>query len=291
MYSQRTKGVVMGDFISRLIAFIYAIFHGKKATSQQEQAAEQTRDSHAQQEANRATQPKQEETAQTTTQSHKTRSVPVPEISSMITPQMLIDYLIEAESYTIHYNPGERGKTAPAGIYYKYYPDWEGWRFLTQIAQENRITFDPAASDNVGCRDLTQIVQEVYRDELDTLIYSFVKREYYDTLQLDLFPGSKSALSYFSITVNGGKRRSAKILQKVLKAHGAQIDIDGKAGPKTYAALAACGLDDDYLNQQILLQVYYFYNYLIGRSPSKYRRFYDGWINRLKRLGFVVPQA
>jgi hypothetical protein len=201
----------------------------------------------------------------------------------------LMAYLEEAESYTIHYNRGERGKTAPLGIYYKHFPKWKGWTFLTHIAQEHEIVFDPASSDNTGCDALTEVVKQYYKDEMDALLYDFISKEYYERLNLDLFPGKKSALSYFSITVNAGKRRSAKLLQKVLVANGAKIKIDGKAGPKTYRALVESGLDDAYLNQQLLLQVYYFYNYLVGRNPKKYSRFYDGWVNRLKRLGFVVP--
>ncbi|GEM_PF-4734118 len=212
---------------------------------------------------------------------------PLPE---KITCDELVDYLVEAESYTVHYNKGERGKTAPAGIYHKYYPRWEGWRFLTQIAQEYDIRFDPAASDNIGCAALTEVIVKEYKKDMDTLIYTFVQREYFQKLNLDLFPGKKSALSYFSVTVNAGKRRAAKVLQKALVANGATLKVDGKAGAKTYRALVESGLDDDFLNQQILLQVYYFYNYLVGKNPAKYNRFYRGWINRLKRLGFEEPK-
>ncbi len=238
-------------------------------------------------------------TAKPSSPTHHERAIPLSsdnrynsaESRSALQTETLVDYLIEAESYTIHYNKGERGKTAPGGIYYKYFPQWEGWRFLTHLAKEYGIVFDPAASDTQGCKELTALVQESYREEMDQLLYDFVRENYYKKLQLHLFPGKKSALSYFSIVVNGGKRRAAKILQKVLVAHGAKIAIDGKAGPQTHRALAECGLDDTYLNQQILLQVYYFYNYLIGRNPAKYRRFYNGWINRLKHLGFVEPKV
>ena len=207
-----------------------------------------------------------------------------------LTKEDLFNYLEKAESYSVHYNKGENGKTAPLGVYYKYFPHWEGWRFLTQIAQEYKITFDPSSSNSKGCQALTELVRGEYRVDMDELLFDFIENEYIQTLHLDYFPGKKSALSYFSITVNGGKHRSAKILQKILNTNGANLKVDGKAGEKTYEALLQSGLDDEYLNQQILLKVYNFYNYLIGRNPAKYRKFYNGWINRLKSLGFEEPK-
>ena len=93
----------------------------------------------------------------------------------ILTVAELMAYLTEAESYTIHYNKGERGKTAPLGVYHKHFPDWTGWTFLTHIAQEHEIKFDPATSDTVGCKALTEVVQQYYKDELDALLYDFIQ--------------------------------------------------------------------------------------------------------------------
>lgn len=219
------------------------------------------------------------------------KEVFVLEESDKLTVEEMVAHLIDVESYTIHYNKGERGKTAPAGIYYKNFPHWEGWRFLTQAAQENGIDFDPAASDSIGCRALTETVRSFYKEEMDNLIEVFVRKEYYEKLHPEHFPGKKSALSFFSLTVHAGPGRAAKLLQKVLVQSGAHIAIDGRAGSKTFAALDQSGLDDDYLNQQLLLEMYFFYNRLVARSPSRYSRFYKGWVNRLKKLGFIEPTA
>ena len=209
----------------------------------------------------------------------------------ILTVDEMVDHLISVESYTIHYNKGERGKTAPAGIYYKHFADWEGWRFLTHVAQENSIDFDPAVSNSVGCKALTELIRTEYKAKMDDLIADFVRKEYFDKLHPEFFPGKKSALSFFSLTVHAGRRRAAKLLQKVLVQNGANIAVDGMAGSKTFAALQESGLDDDYLNQQLLLQMYFFYNRLVARNPAKYSRFYKGWVNRLKSLGFYEPEA
>ncbi len=215
----------------------------------------------------------------------------VSEHSDKLSVEEMVAHLVEVESYTIHYNKGERGKTAPAGIYYKNFPHWEGWRFLTHLAQEHGITFDPAASDSVGCKALTEIVRSEYKEEMDGLIEAFVRKEYFDKLHPERFPGKKSALSFFSLTVHAGPYRAAKLLQKVLVDNGAKIAVDGRAGAKTFAALERSGLDDDYLNQQLLLQMYFFYNKLVARKPARYGKFYKGWVNRLKKLGFKEPKA
>ncbi len=206
-------------------------------------------------------------------------------VDQFFEPRDLFEYLVESESYAIHYNFGENGKTAPLGVYYKYYNDWQGWRFLTQIAQERGIEFYPSACDSVGCVEMTKIVKSDFKDEMNDILMEFIINEYVNRLHLDYFPGKRSALSYFSITVNGGKYRSARILQKVLNKHGLNLKVDGLAGMKTYDSLLNSGLDDEYLNQQILLEVYNFYNRLVERNPAKYERYYNGWINRLKKLG------
>ena len=211
-------------------------------------------------------------------------------IDGKLTIEDLYNYLVEAESYTVHYNKGERGKTAPTGIYYKSYPNWEGWRYLSQLAKDHDIKFDPAASNKEGTKELTEILvnNDKYRNGFDKLVYKFIDEEFIQPLHLEYFPGKKSALSYFSIAINGGKGRAAKILQKVLNKHGFNLKVDGQAGNKTYSALIESGLDDEYLNQQLLYEMYNFYNRLIARNPAKYERFYNGWVNRLKRLGFKL---
>ena len=205
-----------------------------------------------------------------------------------LTTATLVDYLKEAEGDYVHYNIGEQGLTANTGIYHKSFPRWEGWAFLSQIAQEIGIpNFSPSQSHRKGLKELNNALNGYYYKEFYSMIHSFTKKEYVDKLKLDMFPGSKSALAYFSIVVNGGKGRGGKILQKVLNENGANLVIDGAVGKKTFRALKSIPLDDDYLNQALLLGMADFYDYLIGRNPSKYSRFSRGWRNRLYKLGFI----
>ncbi len=293
------------NLFDRIISFFRRLFNAKEVTSQPRQnrnIQDKISVEHSKKETTNPTIYQEKEDIQIQQQESYDNEIVSEEESSIeknsikydtpesLTKDDLFIYLENAESYSIHYNKGENGKTAPLGVYYKYFQYWEGWRFLTQIAQECDIDFNPSTSNDIGCKALTKVVTTNYRGKMDDLLYAFIEEEYIQKLHLDYFPGKKSALSYFSITVNGGKYRSARILQKVLNENGEKLKIDGKAGEKTYDALLQSGLDDEYLNQQILLKVYNFYNYLLSRNPAKYSQYYDGWINRLESLGFKEPK-
>jgi len=199
----------------------------------------------------------------------------------------LVEYLKRAEGTYLHYNVGEKGITADTGIYYTSFPKWEGWDFISQVAQEIGMTnFTPMQCSKSGLRELSKAIHDNYYEEFYGLIEKFVQEEYIDKLRLDEFPGAKSALSYFSIVVNGGAGRGGKILQKVLNSAGAGLVVDGKPGNKTFAALTSIPLDDAYLNQELLQGMQDFYDYLIRKNPSKYGRFGKGWTNRLIALGY-----
>lgn len=88
---------------------------------------------------------------------------------------------------------------------------------------------------------------------------------------------SALASKVFNTAVNAGQSRAIKLLQQAANAQGANLTIDGLAGPKTIAAINA-------MHGPSVLQSYReaqaaFYLAIIAKDPTQ-AKFKNGWIKR-----------
>jgi type VI secretion system secreted protein VgrG len=95
------------------------------------------------------------------------------------------------------------------------------------------------------------------------------------------FIDQRLATKVFDIAVNMGMGPAVQILQCVLTIWGADVDIDGKLGPKTVGAANRAGAD------RVLLALAFAlagdYRRLAQMRPAS-RKFLRGWLRRARRL-------
>lgn len=91
-------------------------------------------------------------------------------------------------------------------------------------------------------------------------------------------------LCLLDITVNHGGGGMAFIVQRACNALGSKLDIDGKYGPKTKAALCTLGpTKPEALAEQLCAWRKDYYERIIRNNPSQ-EAFRKGWFNRLRAL-------
>lgn len=88
-----------------------------------------------------------------------------------------------------------------------------------------------------------------------------------------------ASLCCLDVSINHGG--FAWILQRACKALGVDLAIDGKFGPRTYAALKSLGAKT--LAAEIVKQRKVYYEKIIARDP-KQKVHWEGWMNRLRDM-------
>ena len=108
------------------------------------------------------------------------------------------------------------------------------------------------------------------------------KCEFWDKLQLDDLPVQMAVLLY-DAAVNTGCGQSVRLAQRGYNTAGVgtSLDVDGKLGPLTRAALTGHNTID--VRQAILDAREIFYRELVRRNPSQ-SVFLRGWLNRVAAL-------
>lgn len=160
--------------------------------------------------------------------------------------QRMID---DEGGFVNHKVVGDRGGQTYAGISRNNWPQWVGWEYI------DRGEIPP---------------EQVVRD--------FYKKEFWDKLRLDGVAKKEIASSIFNFAVNIGTTSAALLAQKILK-----VDLDGKIGPITIAALNK--FDEELFVVKYALLKINFYKEIVQRSPSQ-GKFLIGWLNRSLK-GFV----
>jgi len=93
--------------------------------------------------------------------------------------------------------------------------------------------------------------------------------------------GERLKIKLFDTAVNVGVKQASKFLQSALNRLGAEsatsLEIDGKIGPKTLAAL--CGQDEDIVLMLYAEEQARFYENLAARRPEQVK-FLKGWLGR-----------
>ncbi len=149
--------------------------------------------------------------------------------------------------YKLHRNPGENEDTF-AGIYRKYFPDWEGWKYIDQG------DFESAESS----------VEEFYR------------QHYWNIIKGDYLP-QNLAIVLFEASVNIGVRNAIKILQRAIKEDFKResIIVDGIIGRQTIGFINQ--LDEKELILMFTKRRSIYYAKL---DCDRFNRFKKGWFNR-----------
>lgn len=142
---------------------------------------------------------------------------------------------------------GDKGGQTYAGIARTRNPQWEGWHYI----------------DN-GELPPASIVREFYRDN------------FWDAIRGDDIESSTIAGMVFDFAVNAGVSVAVKLAQVV-----AGVTPDGKAGPKTVAALGA--VDPEHFKLAYTVAKIARYAAIANRDPSQ-KQFMLGWTNRALKV-------
>lgn len=158
----------------------------------------------------------------------------------------------------LHQNAGETGWTYK-GIYQTAHPQWEGWRIVRTAMQKYNGNMKLASEmlfDNA---------------ELEAMVISFYKREFWDKMKLDMVASQKIADEIFVFGLNVGIGHAIKAAQRI-----AAVPQDGVIGPKTIAALNK--VDETVFDEMYdLLEIDYYEK--LGEQP-RFKQFVNGWRNR-----------
>jgi lysozyme family protein len=160
--------------------------------------------------------------------------------------------------------PGDRGGETYRGITRKNFPNWAGWAIVDKYKplKHNQIINDAG---------------------LNTLVATFYKKNFWDSLNIDLLPTPVQGL-LFDFAINSGTGTAAKAFQKVIRdTTGAKIIVDGNIGKGTISAA-------NQANQKELFNKFKtyranYYQAIVKNDPGQ-KKFYDGWINRLNTYEF-----
>lgn len=196
--------------------------------------------------------------------------------------QELIDYLAIAEGSSIHRNKTEKDVTAFYGVYRLYNKKFEGWWWLDDVANENG--FADYRTNRTSMKALSKLI---HKDPILWNAYQAISTMFHrrnmTKMKLNKFPSSKTALTFFSLVTNAGKKRAVKTMQRALTEIGIPTTDDGAFGPGTARNLGKVK-DAEKLNKLILKHMQKFYDYLTTSNPKKYGIYAKGWKNRLKAL-------
>lgn len=189
----------------------------------------------------------------------------------------IMTYLGTYEGTIIHWNKGETAITTPYGVYAKPFPNSKPVKFANELAVKytgRKFTY----------RDLKQIatvnnsVTPKEKMHMKNLCWNFYVNNFMNKNVIPLLT-RKPNLSYFSCSVNAGRSRGAKVLQKAVNAKP-----DGKIGKITLSMITKAVDKRVDINKGILDAMRKFYLTLIRINPSKFGRFKNGWLNRLISL-------
>lgn len=169
-------------------------------------------------------------------------------------------------------DPDDAGKETYKGISRKYHPNWEGWRIIDSYKSSSNFPNNLRNDHN-----------------LDSMVKSFFKKEYWDTVKGDDIRDQFVAEELFDTSVNMGHDRASKFLQQALNLLNnngkrySDISEDGVIGPNTLRTLETyLSLKDrSYLLKIMnILQGSHYIDYM-RRSPNQ-EKYAFGWLKRVE---------
>lgn len=192
---------------------------------------------------------------------------------------VLMNFLAHYEGTVIHYNRGENhrnGKpayTTPYGVYSKVFPKAKIISYVDSLFRKYGLNKYSVSDIKAINRKLTN----AEKIRIKELAFDFYVANFMNKKVLELIDPA-SALTYLSISINGGKGRGAKAIQSAIGA-----GVDGAIGPGTLKKLKSFVKNNDrrLLNRKMLEYMQHHYDNLIRKNPGKYKRFEKGWYRRL----------
>jgi lysozyme family protein len=120
------------------------------------------------------------------------------------------------------------------------------------------------------------------------------KAYFWDYLNLELFPG-KTGMVMFDTAVNTGCSQSVKFLQRSLNSLDfPELSVDGIIGKRTLTTVREVKGRDSDLALRILSERRGFYRDLAAKPPTpkaNYRKFLNGWLNRVDDLEKLLEKT
>lgn len=162
-------------------------------------------------------------------------------------------------------NPLDHGGETWRGIARNFWLHWLGWPVVDTIKAQHPANLNVALSENL---------------ELEKLVLSFYKTEFWDVIRLSSLNDQEIANSLFDISVNMGTGTAAKIFQEAINTFpGNSIVIDEKIGQITLAV--ANEIHSSSLFEKINELREQRYDEIIAKNPSQVA-FKKSWFSRIK---------
>jgi len=162
-------------------------------------------------------------------------------------------------------DPQDRGGETYMGISRNNHPGWPGWVIID------------------SCRRTGQPLE--HRETLGDMVRAFYQEEFWEKAGCHLIDriSAKAANELFDSAVNCGVRNGGKFLQAALNMLNVggtlypDIQVDGKVGPGTAKAMAACCKTK--LAEGLLVRCQNGEQYIYYKSLPQHER-YRGWFGR-----------
>ncbi len=166
-------------------------------------------------------------------------------------------------------NPNDHGGETWRGIARKFWSLWHGWTIVDQI----KATMAPGAKVSVLNTALAA------NGNLEELVLSFYKTNFWDTEQLDLFNDQAIANQLFDIAVNMGTKTASTLLQEAANTLTEnKLIVDGIIGKNSIATVNALGAEQLY-NALCKFRKEK-YEHIIANNPSQ-AVFRNSWFSRI----------
>lgn len=154
-----------------------------------------------------------------------------------------------------------------SGISRRYWPDWAGWKII----------------------DANPVPGPQVKLELDVLVRSFYRVEFWNRMQGDRLAELSPAIAYemFDTAVNMDVVRAIEFLQTGYNIargeYGSDLEVDGKLGPVTLETIKnylASKPGTPALNEEILLNCMNGEQYIFYKANPR-RKYFRGWFRRV----------
>ena len=171
----------------------------------------------------------------------------------------LLDLILKSEGNYCNVT-GDAGGETYQGISRTNFPNWEGWEIIDSIPDK-------------------KYNQKFDNEDLKTQVYNFYMQEFYNKLHIDEFTDLYVSAHLLDQSVNSGRSRGVKILQKsVNNLINDALVVDGLIGKNTIRVSNECNAED--LRKEIEKERKSFYQSIVDSKPSQ-AKFLKGWLNRV----------
>ena len=186
--------------------------------------------------------------------------------------ERLMKLEFSGEKNALHWNSGEKDITF-MGIYRYAQPNWCGWVEIDKyLKMYNLYNIKEAKLKKEVLQDLS--VKFYRNSELKEQVKAFYKKEFWDKFWGDKIFNFDIANLIFIFGVNVGIKTAIKKAQEVVGTEN-----DGIVGNITLKALNGFS-PLKFVQEYKRLQIAYYTQ--LAKANSKYERFFQGWLNRVK---------